>query len=128
MRLGTQTGSVVNHLLAGADPTPPEVGAGATICHWTDRTACTVIAIDRGVVVVREDHAKRTDSNGMSEVQAYEFSPNPDGRVWHFKRNKRGAWRQCSLVVDRNGRERYVFSGSTFLALFKRWHYHDFSF
>lgn len=71
MRLGTQTGSVTNHILSRATIGQPEptVGMGATLLGWTDRHACTIVEVsmerDRIVVTVQEDNAKRTDSNGM---------------------------------------------------------------
>jgi hypothetical protein len=82
------TGSLISNLyLSGQGPTP-EVGMGATIAHWTDRTAATIVEIVRfktgkragqiKALIVQADHAARTDSNGMSDAQSYEYSRNPD--------------------------------------------------
>lgn len=70
----------------------PQVGMGATICHWTDRTACTIISVSTSgrEVRVQYDHAKRIDKNGMSECQDYEYSPNPEGCVSTFTLRKNG--------------------------------------
>ncbi len=44
MKLGTQTGSVINHLHSRAVIGQPEpvVGMGATMLLWSDRRACTI--------------------------------------------------------------------------------------
>lgn len=70
----------------------PVVGMGATITHWTDRDAATVVAWDGKIIQVQQDHAKRIDGNGMSDAQRYEYEPNPDGRVYAFRRNKSNRW------------------------------------
>lgn len=69
---------------------PPKVGDGASVQMWSDRKAGTVIAVSPTghEVTWQEDHAKRTDSNGMSECQDYDYSPNPDGIVRVFTRRK----------------------------------------
>lgn len=97
----------------------PQVGMGATIGHWTDRTACTIIGVSASgrEVRVREDNAKRIDKNGMSECQDYEYSPNLDGCVSTFTLRKNG---------------RYVQKGSdmrgTSLWVGHRRQYYDYSF
>jgi len=108
----------------------PVVGMGATICHWTDRSglrgstrsawihmgaACTIIAVlSTKKVVVQEDHAKRTDSNGMSESQTYAYERNPEGSTYTFTLRANGRWCQ---------------EGQTSLAIIGGRHkYHDFSF
>lgn len=37
MKLGTQTGSLINHIMSTAKARTPEIGEGATILAWTDR-------------------------------------------------------------------------------------------
>lgn len=75
----------------------PELGMAATITHWTDRDAATVVGILGKVVKVQQDHAKRTDTNGMSDAQSYEYSRNPDGRVYFFRRDKHNRWVQVKF-------------------------------
>lgn len=41
---GKTTGSLFNHLM-GNNATLPEVGKGATILHWTDRSAYEVVEV-----------------------------------------------------------------------------------
>lgn len=73
----------------------PQVGIGATIQHYSDRTATTVIQVDLKLkfVVLQEDIAKRIDNNGMSESQEYEYKTNPDGKIYKASLRKDGSYR-----------------------------------
>lgn len=71
----------------------PEIGMGATISHWSDSTATTIVYMTPKRLILREDHAQRVDNNGMSESQEYVYSPNPDGREWLATLRKDGTWR-----------------------------------
>lgn len=103
MRLGTDTASVNNWLMAGAKQPVPKVGDGATICMWTDRHAATIVKVTPTQVHVQEDIATRTDSNGMSDCQEYSYQRNPGAEVRIFRLNKYGQYRQpsrgCSLAI-----------------------------
>lgn len=131
MRLGTQTGSLTNHLMA-RESLKPTVGDGATILQWTDRDAATVIAVEEvkggWIVTVQEDNAKRTDTNGMSESQTYEYTPNPEGSKYSFRSVDSSQWRQ----VRKNEKGRWVYVGPKGegygLTIGTRKKYHDFSF
>lgn len=105
MRLGTETGSVMNHIMTGTKQTDPEIGMGATLCSWTDRHPATVIYVDefKSLVYVREDNYQRTDKNGWSESQEYEYTANPDGQVHAFRKNKHGRWERVR-VNQKTGR------------------------
>jgi hypothetical protein len=46
MKLGKDTGSLVNFMLANPNFVKPEVGMDVTECHWTDRSAWRVVAVD----------------------------------------------------------------------------------
>lgn len=84
-------------------PLPPYVGMPATICYVSDRYAATVVYVSKtgSKVVVREDTATRTDNNGMSESQTYEYTPDPNGTEHTFFRNSRGGYgaRSKKLVL-----------------------------
>lgn len=110
------TGSLINMLADSSVPTVPEVGQGATLIYWTDRTPATVVAIERNgrLIVVQEDTATRTDSNGMSDAQSYEYERNPNGRTHEATLRKDGSYR--------------LKGGQTRVALGARSKYHDFSF
>lgn len=118
IRAGTQTGSLLNHVISGCRMAVPVIGMGATMLCWTDRHAATVTVITSpkriGVV---QDVATRTDKNGMSESQSYDYSPGT-GAPQFFTLRKNGAW-----VLEgesmKNGQR---------LAIGNRDEYHDFSF
>jgi hypothetical protein len=105
MKLGTETGSMVNHLQARAtlgEPTP-EVGMGVTILLWTDRHAGTIQRIfeERGqtVLEVTTDKATLVSGSKFSEEQGYTFEPRPDGPKAYFKKRLDGQWREFEYKV-----------------------------
>jgi len=130
MKLGSETGSLINHLMAGEISDVPKVGDGATLLLWTDRHAATAIDVDTSgknpVITVQRDHAKRTDNNGMSESQVYEHTPDPDGIKSVFRLDpKQKSWRQ----LIRNEKGNLVFAKSDLLvSIGARNEFHDFSF
>ena len=85
--------------------TTPEVGDGATICYRSDTHAATIIAVSKSGkrVTVQRDVATRTDSNGMSESQSYEYTPNIDGEVETFSLRKNGRWVKKGEAVNGTG-------------------------
>lgn len=108
MKAGTETGSLINHIMSGGQQGAPKVGDGATILHWTDRTAGTVIKVSRSgkTFIVQEDTATRVDDRGMSECQTYEYTPNPNGRTWVCRLTKRG-YKSGGCGVRLGARDRY---------------------
>ena len=86
---------------------------------FSDRNACTVIkVISPKEIVVQEDTATRTDSNGMSDSQDYSYAPNPIGCIYEFTKRKNGRWvRKGESLGDGTG-----------LRLGDRDAYHDYSF
>ncbi len=119
LKLGTQTNSLVNHVYSKAhDNTPPvSVGSGATILHWTDRTACTIIELTEKRVILQEDIATRTDSHGMSDQQSYSYMPNLKGIKHVFTKRKNGKWVRKGDTMS-----------GTRCILGVRDHYYDYSF
>lgn len=93
MKLGTQTGSLINHVATEAKQPDPKVGDGATICRWTDRHAGTVIAWDGKTLIVQEDKANRVDKGVMTDCQTYTYEADPNGCKHTFQINpKTGNW------------------------------------
>jgi len=96
-------GSFQNMVSSGPAEFDPEVGMGATILMWTDRVPVTIVDVtffksgsrkgEVRSVLVQRDLAKRTDENGMSDCQSYEFSPNPDASKQEWKKRKDGTFR-----------------------------------
>jgi len=134
MKLGSGTGSLVNHVrsrMTSGQP-EPKVGDGATLLHWSDREAATVTKVEpqkKGgwVIWVQEDDAKRTDSRGMCESQDYEYTPNPKGRVhfYRFEPNGKG-WQEVTPGKRLNS---WKLTGSgQGIRVGEREKYHDYSF
>ena len=127
MRFGTQTGSLVNHVMSMAAPSLPAVGDGATLLSWSDRHPATVIAVFKhgkyDFVQVQMDNYTRTDKNGISESQEYDYTPNPQGSVNTY-RLRNDKWE----AVRKNENGRYVKTGSDTGVIFgRRERYYDFS-
>lgn len=112
-------GSFINTISDPMRDATPEVGLGGTILMWSDRIPVTILVVDRGgkLLGVSEDNATRTDSNGMSEVQTYEFTPG-DGPVRWFTLRKDGRYVEAGQPMK----------GGTVLKVGHREKYHDFSF
>lgn len=93
MRLGTETNSVINHLMSGHVGGPvPTVGMGLTVLHWTDRSAGTIVRVSPSgkTFWFTDDTVTRTDSNGMSESQDYTYTSNPASKVHAARLTTRG--------------------------------------
>ena len=127
MKLGTETASMTNYLLSGTKGQPtPVVGMGATKLCWTDRHPATIVEVLKGgkLIGIQKDNCKRIDSNGMSEDQDYEFTPNPSASIEYYKLNKQGAY----YAAHKNEKGNFVFVGGGQLRIGDRDKYHDFSF
>lgn len=95
---------------------PPTVGMGATINYLSDQSPATVIQVthDGKRIVIQEDEAIRTDNNGMSESQQYDYKPDPNGTI-HI------------VTMRRDGRFR-ISGGRQSVTLGVRRKYYDYSF
>lgn len=124
MNLVTPTGSLINNIYANSEYPRPQVGMGATELMYTDRHACTIVEVrcnkagEPRTIVVQRDCANRTDANGMSESQSYEYTPNPDGAKDVVTLRKNGRWVKQGESAK---------SGASF-AIGARREYHDYSF
>lgn len=118
MKLGTETGSLINHVMSRSGDARPKVGMGCTILGWTDRHPGTIVEVSKSGkrIGVRGDLARRTDNNGPSENQTYEFSPNPAASTRYYSLRKTGRW---VLVGQTSGPQ---------LAIGYRDKYYDYSF
>lgn len=109
-------GSFVNLVMARTRQPEPEVGMGATMLSWTDRHAGTVVEIVRykssgriNYIVVQSDEAIRTDKNGMSECQNYEYRRNPLGSTHRYVANRKTGKFKHLLLGHRDNYYDYSF-------------------
>lgn len=97
MKLGSQTGSITNHVLSRATigQPVPEVGMGATILAWTDRYPATIVEVQvikgRTYVIVQEDDAKMISGDYYNPGE-YEFTRNPRASFQAWRSTKDGFW------------------------------------
>jgi hypothetical protein len=91
-----QFGSLQNHLIGNSvSGQVPEVGMGVTRIFYSDREPYTIVEIiNPKTIVVQEDDAIRTDDNGMSESQKYEFTRNTQKPKIVVTLRKNGQWIQ----------------------------------
>lgn len=107
MKLGTETGSLINHSMASPAVIEPHVGMGVTMLGWTDRNAGTVVKVTPKTCHVQADKVTRIDDNGMSEQQEYTYEPNPQGAITVFRKTKRGWKSAYGTYLRLNGRNTY---------------------
>jgi len=111
MKLGIQTGSVINHLYSRMtiDQPKPTVGMGATVLSWSDRYAGTITkVIEIGgskvwlyEIVIREDDVKVIAGSQHDGSAEYEYTPDPDGRVYIFRYNRKNEeWVQGYISTE----------------------------
>jgi hypothetical protein len=116
-------GSLTNLIADGRQSKEPEVGDGVTFVYWSDRKPGTVVEVERfktgpqagqvKAVLVTDDKAIRTDSNGMSDAQSYRFETVWDGPRTRATLRKDGKWKT---------------KGGTRVLIGERDAYHDYSF
>ena len=114
------TGSLFNHIMTTSVQPAIVLYQGATVLHWTDRSAGTIIQISENAkeLIWQKDIAKRSDNNGMSESQTYEYTRNENGEIIVFTLRKNGRWIRKGQTM-RNG---------TVLSIGHRSEYYDYSF
>jgi len=73
----------------------PTVGMGATIRVGSDSYPGTIIQVTQNGrrIVIQDDTAIRTDKNGLSELQEYDYQTNPNGSIHIATLRKDGRYR-----------------------------------
>lgn len=114
MNLGTDTGSLVNYMKGNTAPITPEVGMGATLLMWSDRSPFTIHKVEGKKLWASPDLYDRIDENGMSECQEYVYHNNDQELEinWTlFTLRKDGRWHRgttlCGMVLSIGHREKY---------------------
>jgi len=106
------------NMLAVANMTPKkevtivgvEVGTGCTEILKSDRKPYTVIEIlAKNKIMVQADKAIRTDKNGASECQEYDYERNPNGATYILTHSKKHGWHIAGTerVFGMGYREKY---------------------
>lgn len=98
MKLGSETGSVINHLFSRAvvGQPEPEVGMAATRLGWSDRYAATIVEVfqhgKHTFVAVQHDIAKVVAGSTQDGSAKYEYSRNPSAHKHIYRRENDGVW------------------------------------
>jgi hypothetical protein len=91
-------------------PTPSLVGLGATYSIGSDRYPYTVISVEHKKdgsiksVALQADKYVRTDKNGQSEAQEYEFSRNTKAKIVFITMRKNGRFVEEGKPLNEPGR------------------------
>lgn len=103
------TGSLVNEIYGESKQPPPEVGMGVTELCYTDRHAGTIVSVSASGKSFKwqQDIAIRTDNNGMSDSQTYEFKPDPDASIKTARQHKNGKYYTDGRVIQVGSRSEY---------------------
>jgi hypothetical protein len=106
MKLGTQTVSLVNHLMARGTIGQPEpvVGMGVTLLMWSDRNAGTIQAVSkdnkgRVILEITQDDSKVIAGSAHDGSAEYEYTERPDGYRYIFQQQDNGAWQEMTHKV-----------------------------
>ncbi len=128
------SGSLVNDIYQRSTKgqPEPEVGMPVTFLGYTDRNPGTIVqTFTIGAFryfQATHDHYQRTDDNGMSEMQTYDYTPRPKAQRYTYRQKHSepdAPWRQVNI----NERGNYVnVNGADGIRLGVREKYHDFSF
>jgi hypothetical protein len=85
---------MLNRILENSKSAMPEVGMGVTRCCHSDRHAYTIIDKPSATrIIVQRDKATRSDENGMSESQSYNYERDTDGDTYTLTLRVDGRWR-----------------------------------
>lgn len=93
MKLGPETGSLMNYLQSGSKDNLPNVEKGATELLWTDRRAYFVNSVskDSKSCTIERAKAVRIDNNGMSDCQNYRYEREENPVIYNL-RFRYGSW------------------------------------
>ena len=86
-----------------------KIGDHCTYALWTDRHAGYIVDVSKSgtKVTFQRGNAVRTDSNGMSECQSYDVSPNPNGFTTEFslrtRKNGDTFWKRVGTPSKERG-------------------------
>lgn len=102
-------GSLTNQLLNNSAPPIPQVGMGCTELCWSDRNPCTIVSVSKSgkSFEFTYDDYKRTDKNGLSEVQTWEYTTRPDAPRHKARLCKDGRYKCHGLTIRVGIREKY---------------------
>lgn len=99
LKLGTQTNSFINWMMS-SNQTLPEVGKGATILHWTDRSIYEVIEVSKDGKTVKLEYLDAEWDSSKSGGEGHQnWIFKPTGRYF-FVSWRNNSWKtKCTEIV-----------------------------
>jgi hypothetical protein len=101
MKIGKDTGSIVNWVTGNSKSVEPQPGMGATLLCWSDRRAYTIHKVTDKKLWASQDEARLIEGSMQSEYQRYKFfnldASNPS-RWSLFTLRKDGRWHQGNTL------------------------------
>ena len=81
-----------------------QVGSGVTECVGCDSYPYTVIEVKRDgkELILQRDRFWRTDNNGRSGPQEYEYVENPDAETFSITKRKNGNYKRKAGIAAYN--------------------------
>lgn len=80
----------------------PNVGDGISLVAGSDYYPYTIIEVSESGkrITVQADKARRIDSNGLSESQDWEITPNPEGESYALSLRKDGYFHKVGESME----------------------------
>jgi len=130
MKLGTQTGSLVNHIMANTVTSEIKEGTHATFLSWTDRSPGTIVKVfKKGAYTylnVRSDEVKFHDGGKYHNDfgKAYDIVDGDSEyfSTFRFKTDGSSGFQKVSVNPDTG---RYIKIGEGGLSVGSREYYYD---
>jgi len=124
MKLGTQTGSLMNHIMANTVTSEIKAGTPATFLSWTDRHPGTVIDVtEKGkftyLKVRRDDVVYHEDRSGKFDIVD---GSDDNFQMFRFKTDGSSGFQKVGINPDSG---RYVKIGDGGLSVGNREYYYD---
>ena len=95
MKLGTDTGSLINYCYGNTKSIELVVGMGCTLLLYTDRHAYTIHKVEDKKLWASEDHSSLISGSVQSESQTYRYTntnQDNESRWTLFTLRKDGRW------------------------------------
>lgn len=127
MKLGTQTGSLMNHIMANTVTSEIKAGTPATFLSWTDRHPGTVIDVTKKgkftyLKVRRDDVVYHEDRSGKFDIVD---GSDDNFQMFRFKTDGSSGFQKVGINPESG---RYVKWGDGGLTVGTREYYYDPSF
>jgi hypothetical protein len=92
-------GTLTNLVYAEYKSPEPKIRDGATLLHWSDRHAYTVVEIKKNYILATRDIAERTDQSFENGPQEYTYQRDSDATPVRANLRKDGMYYMGNQVL-----------------------------